>query len=42
MAQETQMGTLYQPIGVGWGTGMRGMFKREGIYVYQWLIHLEV
>ena len=29
---------LYQPRGVGWG----GTFKREGIYVYLWLIHVEV
>ena len=28
----------YQPRGVGWG----GRFKREGIYVYLWLIHFEV
>ena len=34
MAQETQTGTLYQPRGMGWG----GRFKREGIYVYLWLI----
>ena len=37
MAQETQTGVLYQPRGVGWG----GRFKREGIYVYLWLIHVE-
>ena len=24
------------------GTGDRGSFKREGIYVYLWLIHVEV
>ena len=29
---------LYQPRGLGWG----GRFKREGIYVYLWLIHVEV
>ena len=29
---------LYQPGGVGWG----GRFKGEGIYVYLWLIHIEV
>ena len=34
MAQETQTQALYQPRGVGWG----GRFKKEGIYVYQWLI----
>ena len=38
MAQETQTGALYQPRGVGWG----GRFKREGIYVYLWLIHVQV
>ena len=41
MAQETQKGALYQPRGVGWGE-MGGRFKREGIYVYLWLIHVEV
>jgi len=30
-------GALYQPRRVGWG-GMGGRFKREGIYVYLWLI----
>ena len=29
---------LYQLKGVGWG----GRFQREGIYVYLWLIHVEV
>ena len=29
---------LYQPRGVGWG----GSFKKEGIYAYLWLIHVEV
>ena len=38
LAQETQTGALYQPKGVGWG----GSFKREGIYVYLWLINVEV
>ena len=38
MAQETQTGALYQPRGEGWGV----KFKREGIYVYLWLIHVEV
>ena len=28
----------YQPRGVGWG----GRFKREGIYVYLWLIHVDI
>ena len=36
MTQETQTGALYQPR--GWG----GRFKREEIYVYLWLIHVEV
>ena len=31
-------GALDQPRGVGW----RGRFKREGTYVYLWLIHVEV
>ena len=30
--------SLYQPREVGWG----GRFKKEGIYVYLWLIHVEV
>ena len=37
MTQETQRGILYQPRGVGLG----GSFKREGTYVYLWLIHVE-
>ena len=40
MAQETQTGALYQPRGDGEGDG--GRFIREGIYVYLWLIHVEV
>ena len=36
MAQETQTGALYQPKGVGWGR----RFKREGIYISLWLIHV--
>ena len=40
MAQETQTGTLYQPRGVGWGGRREGVSK--GIYVYLWLIHVEV
>ena len=45
IAQETQTGALYQPREVGWGgrweggSGGRGW---EGIYVYLWLIHVEV
>ena len=42
MAQETQTGALYQPRGVGWGGRCEWSFKREGIYVYLWLIHVEV
>ena len=42
MAQETQTGSLYQPRGVkgGMGKEMGGRFRREGIYVYLWLIHV--
>jgi len=36
MAQDTQTRALYQPRGVGWGG------EREGIYVYLWLIHVEI
>ena len=42
MAQETQTGALYQSRGGGMGQGMGGRFKREGIYVYLRLIHVEV
>ena len=42
MSQETQTGALYQPRGVGIGREMGGGFKREGIYVYLWLINVEV
>ena len=43
MAQETQTGALYQPRGVGgMGREMGGSFERKGIYVYLWLIHVEV
>ena len=38
LAPETQKGELYQPRGVGLG----GRYKREGVYVYLWLIHVEV
>ena len=38
MAQETNSINLE-----GWvGRQMGGRFKREGIYVYLWLIHVEV
>ena len=43
MAEETQTGALYQSAGGGGlGSEMRGRFKREGIYVSLWLIHVEV
>ena len=42
MAQEIQTGALYQSRGVRWGKEMGGSFKRERIYVYLWLIHVEV
>ena len=42
MAQETQTGALYQPREGGMGREMGGSFKREGMYVYLWLIHVEV
>jgi len=48
MSQETQTGALCQSRGVGWGgrwgeVQKGGDFKkREGIYVYLWLIHVEV
>jgi len=38
MTRGTQTGALYQPGGVGWG----GRSKREGTYVYQWLIYIDV
>ena len=38
LAQETQIGALHQNRGGRIG----GRFKREGIYVYLWLIHIEV
>ena len=42
MAQETQTGALYQPRGVRMGREMGGRFKKEGMYVYLWLIHVEI
>ena len=42
MSQETQTGALYQPL-EGWGgegDGREG--QKGGIYVYLWLIHIEV
>ena len=41
MAQEIQTGALYQSRGMGW-VGDGGRFKREEIYVYLWLIHVEI
>ena len=43
MAQGTQIGALYQaPMRGGMRREMGGRFKMEGIYVYLWLIHVEV
>ena len=39
------IGTKFKLKGEKWGgmgMEMGGSFKREGIYVYPWLIHLEV
>ena len=41
MSQETQTGALYQPRGVGWGGRWEGV-SYGGVYVYLWLIHVEV
>ena len=38
MVKEAETGAVYPPRGVGWG----GRFRREEIYVYLWLIHVEV
>ena len=35
-------GALYQPRAVGWGGRREGGSKREGTYVYLWLIHAEI
>ena len=42
MAQETRTGAICQPRGVEWGGRREGGSKGEEIYVYQWLIHVEV
>ena len=42
MAQETQTGALHQARGVGWGGRLGGGFKKEAMYMYLWLIHVEV
>ena len=39
--RKLKTGALYQPRGVGTG-GMGERFKREGLYVYLWLIHVEI
>ena len=39
--QGAQLGTQWQPRGVGLGGGGRE-FKRKGTYVYLWLIHTVV
>ena len=41
MAQETQIGALYQPRDVGWGGKWEGDLKGR-IYVYLWLIQVVV
>ena len=38
----THCHTLWQPKGVVWRWEMGGKFKREGTYVYLWLIHVDV
>ena len=40
--KQTQTGALYQSRGVRWGRRWGGRFKRERIYVYLWLIQVEV
>ena len=42
MSQGTQTGALYQLRGVGWGGRWEGGSRGRGIYVYLWLIHVEV
>ena len=39
---ETHTGALYQPRVGGMDREMGGRFKRKGIYVYLWLIHVGV
>ena len=41
-AQGAQPAALWQPRGVGWGCGWKERFRREGTYVYLWLIHVVV
>ena len=33
VAQETQIGALYQPRGVGWGRRWKGGSKGRGMYI---------
>ena len=39
IAQGAQFGALWWPRGMGWESGVGGKSKREGMYVYIWLIH---
>ena len=41
MSQETQAGTWYQPIGVGWGGRWERVSRGRG-HINPWLIHVEV
>ena len=38
----SELGALCQPRGVGWGGRWEGGSKGRGLYVYLWLIHVEV
>ena len=40
--RELKSGALYQPRVGGMDREMGGRFKRKGIYVYLWLIHVGV
>ena len=40
--QRRELSTLFCDDLEGWSGGMGGRFKREGIYVYTWLIHFAV
>ena len=42
MAQETQTEALYQSREMEWGWEMAGRFRREGTWVYLWLILVDV
>ena len=41
MTQGTQTGALWQLRRAGWGGRWEGVLKREGNYVYLWLIHVD-